>query len=70
MRAPFLRCYAGTVPMPNTRFRNSKKLAGHFAAGKPSYFPEHLSQRKATDVRETIKYLEKTDERPKLISIK
>lgn len=47
-----------------------KKLAAHFAAGKPDYFPEHLSQRKARDVRKTIEFLEKTEKRPKLISIK
>ncbi|MFO8027230.1 MAG: DUF6288 domain-containing protein [Opitutales bacterium] len=43
-----------------------EELAAHFAAGKPSYFPEHLSQRKAEDVRKTIEFLEETGERPKL----
>lgn len=46
-----------------------EELATQFAAGKPSYFPEHLSQRKADDVRKTIQYLEETEERPELITI-
>lgn len=46
-----------------------EKLAGYFAAGKPSYFPEHLSKRKAEDVRKTIEFLKETEERPKLIHL-
>ncbi|MBT8044257.1 MAG: HEAT repeat domain-containing protein, partial [Verrucomicrobiae bacterium] len=46
-----------------------KKLADYFAAGNPGYFPRNLSQDKARYVRETIDFLEKTKERPTLISI-
>lgn len=46
------------------------ELADYFAAGKPSYFPGHLSQNKAEFVRETIEYLKNTEEEPELIQIK
>jgi hypothetical protein len=46
-----------------------KELAEYFAGNNPPYFPNHLSQRKAQNVRETIKFLEKTEERPELINI-
>jgi hypothetical protein len=46
-----------------------KELADHFAAGNPPYFPEHLSQRKARDIRETIEFLEKTEKRPTLMEV-
>lgn len=46
-----------------------KELAEYFAAGKPTYFPKHLSLEKAEDVRETIKFLEVSEKRPKLMSI-
>ncbi|MFK7851493.1 MAG: DUF6288 domain-containing protein [Akkermansiaceae bacterium] len=47
-----------------------QELADNFAAGKPSYFPKHLSKNKAQYVRETIEFLEKTEDRPELINIK
>mgnify|MGYP005850914933 CR=1 FL=1 len=46
-----------------------EELADYFAAGKPEYFPRHLSLNKAEDVRKTIQFLKNTDERPELISI-
>ena len=46
-----------------------KELADYFGAGKPTYFPEHLSQNKARYVREAIEYLKATDENPELIKI-
>ncbi|HKK19265.1 MAG TPA: DUF6288 domain-containing protein [Opitutales bacterium] len=46
-----------------------QKLADYFAAGKPEYFPKHLSLRKAEDVRETIEFLKNTQERPELMTI-
>ncbi|WP_233246072.1 DUF6288 domain-containing protein [Coraliomargarita sinensis] len=46
-----------------------EELADYFAAGKPTYFPEHLSKGKAEDVREAIEYLQNTDDKPELMKV-
>lgn len=46
------------------------RLAADFEAGIPTYFPKKLSIEKAKAVRETIEWLEKTEERPKLKPLK
>jgi hypothetical protein len=46
-----------------------ERLADYFADGKPEYFPNHLSLRKAEDIRETIQLLKDTKERPTLRTI-
>lgn len=46
-----------------------EKLADEYAAGIPSYFPKHLSLKKAEFVREAIKQMKETKEKPELISM-
>lgn len=46
-----------------------EELEAHFAAGKPTYFPKHLSQRKAEYVREAIEFLKQTEDKPELTTI-
>jgi hypothetical protein len=47
-----------------------EKLAADFDAGIPTYFPKDLSKQKAGFVRETIKQLQETKEKPELTRIK
>jgi hypothetical protein len=45
-----------------------EKLAADYADGEPG-FPNHLSQRKANDVRETIAYLQQVEAKPELMKL-
>ncbi|HEX5791485.1 MAG TPA: hypothetical protein VFY13_10025, partial [Luteolibacter sp.] len=47
-----------------------EKLAADFDAGIPSYFPKELSKQKAQSVRDAIKQLKETTDKPELTRLK